>query len=473
MSSSSRTLLAYIKETVFGQTPATPVMQKVPYNTGDAINNARDTITSAQLQSQRAPRQTRMGTNQPTKSIGAEFTWGNFDELLAGGFGSPWTGGMDITFTGTATTGAVFTVTGGEDLVELGITPGMIVVFEDGQILKVDTVGVSTVTLIQLDDGAATISLITPAEPITFICGSIGLEIDSSGNTLDFNATANTLVRTTGSWITDGFKAGDNFYIDATTSGNNDGWTKIVSVTALTLTLEAVDTTETESTATVAFATDAGSVNNGNNLSSYTFEEAFLDHNAANGYRTMSGVKVASIAFSFQPSAMVALTIELMGAAITDFTTQVASSFTEYSDVEAFDTFTGGFGLDGDSSMADCISAFDITLNNATQRSFCLFERDASRIVDGTPEMTGNVNAFFDDNVLASKFFAEEDFIPSLRMLDLDGNAYVLDITRAKFTGDTISMGDIDVTETLPFAVQPATAPAAELYLRRQPASRV
>lgn len=66
------------------------------------------------------------------------------------------------------------------------------------------------------------------------------LFVDGGGNVTFADDNPDTITRTTGSWITDGFQRGTRITISGSVS--NDGTYRIASVTALVITLEATET---------------------------------------------------------------------------------------------------------------------------------------------------------------------------------------------------------------------------------------
>lgn len=476
MSSAGRTRLAYIKEATFDTAPASPDMKAVPYNTGDAFANSRDTLTSGRVQSTRSPRQTILGTNAPEKSISAELVWQSFDDLLAAGFGEQWLGGDTVTDTVTVAATTITLDSGNwSDYFDEGVQIGAYLVFDDDGTLVplyVSNMATNVLTVTQLDEATSPALTVAASVSKAMIFGAHGLRLAPDGsNTIVFSASAKTVTLSgtavTGKWAD--FKVGDNIFFSGTSS--NEGWHKITAIASDVLTLAAAPTDETINTdIDVDVVTDRGTVGNANTLPSFTLEEQFLDHNSDVGnYRQISGVKISQIAFNLQPSAYVELSLTLMGASITDFSSSsIANSVTEPSDSEGFNTFTGGFLLAG---VAANISGFDINLNNQHNRNFNLFSRSAAAMTDGIPEITGNVNAYFDSEVYSTMFYNETAFQPYVRVIDASGNSYAIEVSTAKFTGESISIGDIDVTEALPFAVQPNSS-GNEVYLYRQPAAR-
>ena len=166
---------------------------------------------------------------------------------------------------------------------------------------------------------------------------------------------------------------------------------------------------------------------------------------------------------------MINLSMNIMAGEIGKFAAaSAATSTADYVNREAFDSFTGDIKVGGSSI---CITGINVNLSNETERRWCLFSRNAGGITDGIPDMTGEVSMYFTDADLSYNAFHDETQQNySLRMVDSDGNAYAIEMTSVKYTGDTTNIGDIQVTASLPFRLEPTTGP--ELALRRQPAAR-
>lgn len=475
MSSASRVRLLYAKETAYRTIGASPAMRELPFNTGDAFVAGRGVLTSQQVPSDRRPRKTRAGVNEPSKSLAFELQWETFDEILAGGFGTPWTGGYTVTADVTATAGGVITLDSGEWVDHPGPTVGSFVLYDDDgtdRVLLVTEIEDDDLTVTTVDGSAPALTAVASPASKTMVFGVAGFSLDlgSGDESIEFAETGSTI--TVGDdhpgWEIMGFHVGDNLFVDAG-SAANEGWHKIVGIDNRVLTVEGALTDETITAGTIEFVTDAGTVENGNDLESFVFEEQFLDHGATGAFRPTRGAVVNSIQLNLQPSAMVVVTLDLQAGEIEDFAAAtMAGSFTPYEEREAFDTFTGRMLMDGTESY---ISGINATLGNNQARDIPLFHRSARRMVAGVPEITGTINAKFETTAESEKFMSETIFGMAFRMEDPAGHGYEITIASAKYTGDTISVGDIEVEQALPFTVEPSTS-SAEITLRRQPETR-
>lgn len=83
-----------------------------------------------------------------------------------------------------------------------------------------------------------------------------GESIDCSGNTVTYVASADTITRTTGSWLDSGIQAGDNITITNSTSNNTTH--DVLSVTALVITCGNTISDETNTTLTTEFVVTEG-----------------------------------------------------------------------------------------------------------------------------------------------------------------------------------------------------------------------
>jgi len=82
MSDGSRHSLAYIAETPYGQTPATPAFKNVRHRT-TSLGLTRETLQSEELRSDRMIADVRGGTQQVGGDIEVELSYGSFDDFLA------------------------------------------------------------------------------------------------------------------------------------------------------------------------------------------------------------------------------------------------------------------------------------------------------------------------------------------------------------------------------------------------------
>lgn len=81
----SRSSLAYVAETTFGTTPATPTLAYLPINS-HSLDLTKDRVEGNEIQSDRMPRVDRHGNRQAGGSIEVDLRKGDYDELFESAF---------------------------------------------------------------------------------------------------------------------------------------------------------------------------------------------------------------------------------------------------------------------------------------------------------------------------------------------------------------------------------------------------
>lgn len=85
----SRSSLAYIAETNFGTTPATPQLVYLPFNS-HSLDLSKERVQGNEIQADRMPRVDRHGNRQAGGSIEVDLRNGDFDEFLESALFSTW-----------------------------------------------------------------------------------------------------------------------------------------------------------------------------------------------------------------------------------------------------------------------------------------------------------------------------------------------------------------------------------------------
>lgn len=119
----SRSSLAYIAETAFGTTPATPTFAYLPFNT-HSIDLSKDRVEGNEIQSDRMTRVDRHGNKQAGGSVEVDLRKGDFDEFIESAFFSSFS--TDVIKVGT--TPKYFTIEdAAEDISQYRLFKGMAV----------------------------------------------------------------------------------------------------------------------------------------------------------------------------------------------------------------------------------------------------------------------------------------------------------------------------------------------------------
>ena len=165
---------------------------------------------------------------------------------------------------------------------------------------------------------------------------------------------------------------------------------------------------------------------------------------------------------------------DFIGMTYSGFTgTSIASSVTEAGSNSPFDSFTGSLSINSGSitETLAIVSGLSLQISNGLSRRFAVMSQNAAGVGEGRVNISGSVNAFFTTSApLATLFAAETEIDLSLRLVDLDGNAYLINIPKLKFTKDSRSISETDVTESLDFQAL-INDSNITMYILKQPVS--
>ena len=220
------------------------------------------------------------------------------------------------------------------------------------------------------------------------------------------------ITRSTGSWLTDGFKVGTVVRITAGTGAtavNLNNNALIVSITALGLTVQVLSRFSFVPDPAITAATVATIGKNtyipktGHTDDSYTFENWFSDIAQSEVY---TGLKVGSMSVALPSTGLVTTDFSLMGKDLTQTgTSQYFTTPTEPSTTGIFAAVQGALILNGQAGA--CITDASISVERAQEAAQCVGSNNASSVFSGTLSVSGNLSAYFSDNVIRD-YFANE-----------------------------------------------------------------
>lgn len=464
----SNRYLAFIKEVTAGTTPATPVLAKIRNTGGNGVTNDRSVLQSGEIRSDRGISDVRLGQNQPACSIPFEFSYDSFKDLLAGALGNRWKGGYSLSVTVDFLTSPASTIdhATGASWLDLGLNIGDYIVISNADesgnngLFKIsnisDGAGTDDRLTVTLADGstAATFTADTD-DAVTLISGYKGGSFSATSKNITVSATGKTYTAASALWITTfNLKVGDMIYFSGFAQSGNNGWKKVTAVTDTVLTVSATCTNESLSSGTVYMGSKVGYLATGTSadIQSFSIEEGFT---GISQYHSITGAKVDKFSISCQPDKMIDGTFDLIGMAYSGFSgTSIASSVSEAGTNSPFDSFTGSLAINN-SAITEAlaiVSGINLQISNNLARRFAVMSQNAAAVGEGRVNVTGSLNAFFTTSApLATLFQSETTLDLSFRLVDLDGNAYLFNVPLLKFTKDSRSISENDVTESLDF----------------------
>ena len=273
------------------------------------------------------------------------------------------------------------------------------------------------------------------------------------------SAASGKFVRSTGSWITDGYKVGDRVTVTGFTApatANNANWL-VIGVTATDLSVAEVNGTNVTVKAagdsvTIAVAgkklvTPLASGSRTND--SFTVEEFYTATNEA--YLT-TGVKFGSAAVQVQPNQMTTVNFSAMGRT-QDKKATAGAYFTAPTAASTSGMFSGNRGIVViDGVVQGVITAANFEINGNMEAGEVILQRQAANIFLGRVTATGEISVYYQNSTFYDKFKAETD-VTLIMFFDAgNGQEMVFTFPRCRLGGvnnDDKEVGGI--ISTMPF----------------------
>jgi len=150
-----------------------------------------------------------------------------------------------------------------------------------------------------------------------------------------------------------------------------------------------------------------------------------------------------------RPNGIVTGVFGVIGKSITVTSTPLDASPTASQSGSPYDTFSGSLREGG--NLIATITGIDLELDNAGEATFVIGSQVAQNVVLGRCNITGTVEAYFQNITLLNKFINETE--TSIEV-DIGGtsNYYKLFLPRVKYGGgDTSVDGEGPITLSMPF----------------------
>ena len=269
-------------------------------------------------------------------------------------------------------------------------------------------------------------------------------------------ATGNKLTRSTGSWITDGFKLGDLVNISGFTAPATANNTSAI-ITALTATDMSLDTSSV--TLVTKAAGDSVTVATaGKKLivpllpasrtdESYTIEQFYNNINVS---RLATGVKIGSASVTVAPNAMTTVEFGLMGKNVVSsgtayFTTPAAASTSAI--------FSGNSGLLlVDNVPQAVVTGLNFEITGNAEAGVVIGQCNPAAIFLGRVGVTGEFTAYFENDTIFTKFYNETEISLVYKFVGDADDVMVIKFPKIKLGGSSVSDGETGgCIQTVPF----------------------
>lgn len=452
MSSSNRVQLVSVKEVTVGTTPGTPRM-RTRRDTGEGLKWTPTFVDSEERRSDRM--------NTPPIKVGEDsggdikfelsypFPDTPADVDIQSSMYNTWTntnsrdndGVADAVITDLATIGTIVTCTTGTAFVakELVRFTGLGVTLNNG-VFKCTT---GSATVPAFVGSGITNETTVPAAARMKVVGFIG----DSG---DINATATGLSSTTtdfttltglavGKWIKIGGTGAANRFV---TEALND-WARVTAITATALTLDNRPsgwTTETGTGLTIK-VWYGDQIKNGTTQIGQTIEKGFLGQDTPT-YITQPGMVVSQYSMDWQAKAKITGNVTFMGmtgadqdTAALDASPDATPSMTSYP-VMACSANIGRIAEAGSVLAApNFVRGLNFQIANNITAIESVATMGAAGLTGHACTVTGQINTYFGDNSLLTKFFAGTLTSLNVRAVK-DSRAFIVTLPQITYNGD-------------------------------------
>jgi hypothetical protein len=219
------------------------------------------------------------------------------------------------------------------------------------------------------------------------------------------------------------------------------------SSTVLTLdALTPIDTTKATTAMAAGAKFSTAYAANGTTMKSYTLE---VGHTDVSQVRQFSGMVPSKLNLKIAIGSIVTATCEflgkgfsLIGSGSSIMGTPVASQvFTPANAAKGiFEVFEGGAAV----SATTYIKSADLTIDNSLRAQEAVGVVGVAGIGTGTLVVTGKLELYFTDATYYNKIIAGQASSLAIPLLDPDGNGYVIEVPRLKYTAAKLNTGGQD-----------------------------
>lgn len=254
---------------------------------------------------------------------------------------------------------------------------------------------------------------------------------------------------TTTDFTTENIELGQWLKVGGFATAGNNGYFQVTSLSA-----NAIGVTPAPGAAEAAgeTVTMAGSrVTNGVTDKSFTLEKLFSD---ISEYVSFVGMRVGGMTLNIQPGQIMTGAFSFMGksaaAAGSSVGTGTPNAAAANSVLNAIDN-VDDVREAGDSSSLD-FTEISIQIENNLRSQQAIGTLGAIGIGLGRVSVSGTVQAYFTSRTLYEKFLNDTESSLSFRLVDGDGNAYVIDMPRLKYSEGNPVAGGNDQDVMVPLA---------------------
>ena len=495
MSDSNTSTLAYVAETTWGNTPASPALKKMRI-TGESVMHEKDTVISEEVRDDRQVSDMPEVGSQASGSVNFEMSYEAFQPFLEAAFFSTITvinetvtvdivTGVAATETLTTTDnfaadetvtvgGVVYTfkaVPAAANEVDIGgdaegsidnLVAAITEAATEGTTYGSGTVvhptvtaakaSASTMTVTARSEGtggnaiACTETAANASFGAAVLSGGLEPQIDGSASDFD-NIPVGATVK-----IADAVTASNNGLKLVTAKAGDGSWIQVARGSM------SADASSDEITLT------GQHLPNGATRKQFTIERKIQNSVENDYYQVYRGMTVDGLDLTFESKAIVTGVLSFLGKLGVDGDTTSVDNDGTYTDADAGDvvnatSHVGTFLVDRETT-SERFKTLNLAIANNLRGKDAIGESGNFDIGVGSFQVTGSLNAYFQNRAFHQKFINHDNVAVSFRVTDPDGNTIVVTIPRMKLGSGTpaIEGKDTDVMINSDFtAIRDAT----------------
>lgn len=247
---------------------------------------------------------------------------------------------------------------------------------------------------------------------------------------------AGTYTRSTGSFVSDGFKVGDLVTVSGFTDAGNNGTRRITALTATVMTVAIGDTPMTDEaegdSVTILVAGKKCMVpSTGHADTSFTIE-SYYEMGSTDIYELATGNKVSSVNITIQPNQMSQITFNFMGG---DMSSDSSAHFVSPTAQTTTGVMSGAQAVLLVNGVENTtVTGLTVNLEGGMENMPVIGSDKNAGIAVGRVIVTGTLSAYLTDATLWNAFSDESELGLLISMTDTDGDSFSLHVPRIKLS---------------------------------------
>lgn len=274
----------------------------------------------------------------------------------------------------------------------------------------------------------------------------------SSSDSITFT-DSNTITSSASTFSSMGFVVGQWVKISGSSVAGNNGFFKIASISTSGASIDVLPATlTTSSTSTAVSIKSGGMLRNGVTKRSYTIEKYFSD---VGQYISLTGMRVGGFDLDFKTGSILGGSFSFMGkAGAISSSTLSSASYTAANANNVLNAVDNLAVYKDGAASASSFQSVKLALDNGLRGQKAIGTLGNAGIGAGRMDLSGSFECYFEDATWYNIFKNATAFALSFRLVDSDGNAFVLTMPRVKVTGGVPAAEKIDQDVMYPLDYQ-------------------